>query len=116
MAYPSIRYNGNTLDFTYPNVGKPESPDTGAGDDQEATRHDTVTCDGTKQSIIERIDVFKTLQMDDVPELDLPAWRAFTTYALQGFPFDYYPDSSLGTFSTWTLEDDKWLPKRNVRG
>src|SRR5882724_4196130 len=113
MAYPKIIYapsaGPTVLAFTYPNVGKPESPDTGAGDEMDAVRHDTITCSGLKQSILERIDVFKTLQMDNVPMADLAAWRTFLNYALQGGQFDYYPDASDDfTFDTWTLEDMKW--------
>lgn len=104
LLVPKIVYNSITLNFTYPPVQKP-------GDDEYvAKRTDTDSSSGKRQSICERIDVYKTLQMDFVPMTDLANWNAFFQWALLGKSFDYYPDSTLGTYTTYTLDDTDWTP------
>lgn len=112
MAFPKIVWvddtsTENELLFTYPPVQKP------ASDDREGTRHDSISISGLKQSVLERIDVFKNLQMDFVPTDDAVAWEAFMEFALGGGTFDYYPDADVVHFTTYTLEDTDWKPKRN---
>jgi hypothetical protein len=84
--------------------------------DLEATRHDSISISGLKQSITERVDEFLPLQIDFVPLADLPAWEDFMRFALAGGLFNYYPDHLLAGFTTYTLEDDKWQPKRSFFG
>ena len=109
LLVPKIIYNGVTLNFTYPPVQKP-------GDDEyTAKRTDTTSSGGKRQSICERIDTYKTLQMDFVPMADLPNWNAFFQWSLTGRAFDYYPDSTSGTHTTYTLDDTDWSPAYNFR-
>jgi hypothetical protein len=113
MAFPKITYNNGTaqtLTFTYPPVAKP------GVDDLEQQRTDSISLSGLKQSISVRTDDFFNLQMDFVPIADLPAWQQFMQYALTGVQFQYYPDASIGVFTTFTLEDTKWLPTRAFFG
>ena len=113
MLLPKIVYGSGptTLNFTFPPVNKPGT------DELKAERTDTITSTGLKQSVFERTDTFKTLQMDYVPAADLANWAAFIAYAIEGGEFEYYPDATIsGTHATYTLEDTDWKPQRNFRG
>jgi hypothetical protein len=111
MILPKIVYNSTTLNFTYPPVQKPGT------DELTPKRTDTITSGGAKQSICERIDTFRTVQLDYVPLADLSAWASFMTWALAGGVFTYYPDATVsGTHDDWTLEDTDWSPAYNWRG
>lgn len=111
MAYPKIIYNATTLTFSLPPVMQ------SVEEERQAVRHDSVSSSGVRQSIVERVDYFLTLQMDWVPlDADLAAWAAFIDFAILGNSFDYYPDADDAlTFSTYLLEDDDWKPQHNVR-
>ncbi len=114
MAYPKIVYDPGTGDvtlaFTYPDVQKPFA------DPLEAVRHDSITSSGLRQTMLERVDIIKNVQVDSIPWADLPNWQAFFTYAVRGGSFSYYPDSDSPDFQTWELTDDKFDPKFNLRG
>ncbi len=105
MIAPKFIYNPGggavTLSPTYPATSKIPV------DALAATRHDSITSDGHRQVVTERIDDVNT-----VPEADLAGWRSFLGYALGGGPFDYYPDATSGTHETYELVDTGWDPKR----
>jgi hypothetical protein len=111
---PKISYNPGTgsidLNFTWPPVQKSGT------NDLEATRQDSTTISGLRQSIYEHTDEFLPLQLDFVPQVDLPAWSDFMKFALKGGLFNYYPDKTLAHFTTYTLDDTKWTVKRNFIG
>lgn len=111
---PKIVYDPGTgtvnLPFTYPPVQKSGAPDL------EATRHDSISISGLKQTISERVDEFLPLQIDFVPLADLPAWEDFMRFALAGGEFLYYADATSVHAFVYTLEDTKWQPKRNFYG
>ena len=111
LLVPKIVYNATTLNFSYPPVQKPN-----ASLDRETQREDSITLTGLKQSIFVRTDEFWNLQMDFVPYADLAAWEGFIDWALQGNSFDYYPDSTSGTHTAYTLEDTGWKPQRAFFG
>lgn len=112
MAYPipKIIYDPGTgpvtLAFTHPPMSKP------GAEERSAVRHDSDTISGIRQSILERVDRFLTLQMDYVPQADEANWSAFIDYALGGGTFDYYADpvAAPTTFETFTLDDTNWAP------
>ena len=114
LPLPKIIYDPGTgvttLAFTFPPVQKPLL------DDREATRHDSITSSGLRQSALERVDIVKNLMMEFVPWADMPAWGAFIDYAIQGGTFQYFPDSSLSAFQTWELVDSNFKPSYSVRG
>jgi hypothetical protein len=85
-------------------------------DDREAVRHDSMTSSGLRQVALERVDIIKPLQMENVPWDDLPAWRDFIDFAIEGGQFSYYPDATLTAFQTFELMDTSFNPKFNVRG
>ena len=110
MANPAITYDPGsglvTLNFSFPPVSKP------GADDRNAVRNDSITCSGLKQSMWQRTDIFKTLQMDFVPMDDLVAWEAFLDYALQGGEFNYYPggtSASVATIYSITIDSNGLL-------
>jgi hypothetical protein len=111
MAFviPKFVYNpgtGNvTLSPTYANVKKPFM------DDFEAVRHDSTSSSGVRQSMTERVDRIRPITFESVPWADLPDWENFLAYAIQGGPFEYFPDATLGAFQTFQLVDDKVSPK-----
>src|SRR5437660_810378 len=107
MSYPipKIVYDPGsgtvTLTPTYPNVQKPYM------DSFEALRHDSITSDGIRQSMLERVDRIRPITFESVPWTDLPMWEDFFAYAVQGGSFRYYPDGTQSAFQTWELVDDK---------
>lgn len=119
MPTPAIQYNPGggvvTLAFSFPPIQKP-GPHDGNSDELIAARQDSITSSGLKQSVTERIDVFRTLQVEYVPFADEANWKNFMLYALTGGVFSYFPDRNLTTFDTWTLEDTSWPPSYNFRG
>lgn len=105
-----LRFNSaTTLNFSFPPVQKPGT------DDLEALREDSLSLTGLRQSIWVRTDDFLTLQMDYVPMADLPNWKAFFQYAVQGGQFDYYPDATSSDHAAYELEDVKWNPRFTFR-
>jgi len=92
----------------------PTLPPTGKQplDGLAATRHDSITSSGIKQSVLERIDDMMTLTFPMVPQSDLQAWKAFMTYALGGGVFAYRPNAADNTnWNDYTIESMDWTPK-----
>src|SRR5690242_2483857 len=73
--------------------------------DVEVTRNDNIASSGKAEHIYERTDTFLEFDMQTVVDADAAAWQAFLNWANQGNVFDYYPDASLGTFTTYTIEN-----------
>lgn len=124
MAYPKIVYTTDddmehTLAFTYPPVQKPGEYGTGLiiDDylDRQVERQDSITSSGVKQAIYERTDKFMSIQMDFIPQADLPNWVAFADFALAGGEFNFYPDADLSEHALFSLEDLSWQPKYSFR-
>lgn len=99
-----------TLTFTYPDIQKPKA------DPLQALRHDSISSSGIRQCMVERVDTLKTVQVENVPWADMPAWQVFMAYAVQGGSFTYYPDAAAANFQTWELVDDNFDPKFNSFG
>jgi hypothetical protein len=57
----------------------------------EVKRADSITVDGIKQTVLERIDTVTTLTFPYIPLSDLPLWKMFEEYALTGGYFTYRP-------------------------
>jgi hypothetical protein len=105
MAAPKIVYptgGANTLSFgQYPRLVPAYY--------QVAARTDSISTAGVKQSILQRIHNFLDFTMEYVAlGTDVTNWAGFFATALAGTAFDYYPDSSLASFTTYTLEDVEW--------
>src|SRR5678815_3558769 len=98
LVVPKIVYDAGsgpvTLAFTFPPVEKAGADGAGA-DEYSAIREDSVTESGLVQSVVHRIENFRTLNMTYVPDDDILDWAAFLQFSLQGFTFSYYPDSTL---------------------
>lgn len=90
-------YNGNTFIPTWPPKGKVPV------DKQSATRSDSLTSSGLRQSVTERVDRVLTLDFPAIPESDLTSWDAFIAWAIAAGQFDYYPDSTLSAHNTYQL-------------
>ncbi len=81
-----------------------------------AVRHDSVTVDGVKRSMLDRLDGVTTLSFPQVALSDMAAWKAFEQYALSGATFAYCPgfDPWATTdntgFSTFRLINMDWTP------
>jgi hypothetical protein len=108
MIQPKIIYDPGTgavtLTPTWPAKGKIPV------DGMNATRTDSITSDGHRQTVVERIDAVNTLTFPYIPATDLAAWRTFLGFALAGGSFDYYPDNTSGTHTTYELSDQSWMP------
>lgn len=106
MSYPQIIYDPGsgpvTLQFQRPPRRVPAY-------EFRAIRHDNIAASGARESILERIDAFLTLEMEWVGiGADVQAWSAFMLYALTGGPFAYYPDASVPQFTNYWLDDTDW--------
>lgn len=105
---PKIIYDPGTgpvtLTFTWPPVSKP------GANKRTATRFDSDTLSGYRQSFTTHVAQYLTLQMDAVPQADLGNWATFIDFAIRGPAFDYYPDATSGSFKTYTLNDTDWDP------
>jgi hypothetical protein len=78
----------------------------------KATRHDSITSSGEKQSVTERIDTIFPLDFPYVPVTDMAAWEAFMSYALTGGYFTFFPDSTNeAVYYEYTLDSMDWTPK-----
>jgi hypothetical protein len=106
MILPKFVFGASSFIPTYPPTQKPLASEL------EATRHDSLTTSGIKQSISERVDSFLTLKFTSVPAADITAWSSFMAWALAGNTFTYFPDSTLGASTDYTLEDTSWLPPK----
>jgi hypothetical protein len=97
------------VDFTptYPAVKR----QPGAGG-VEATRHDSFTSSGIKQSVLERIDTVTTLTFVACPATEMDSWQAFFTWALSGGVFAFRPDATDHlTWYEYTLDSMDFVPK-----
>lgn len=104
LQVPKIVYPGGNFTFVYPPRLQPFKT-------YQAVRHDNVASSGDVEKIFERIDEFLIVNMEFVKAgSDVAAWDTFIRVALAGDSFDYYPDSTLSNFSTYTLEDVDWNP------
>lgn len=113
---PMFIYNTGSGDIeftpTYPAIGKQPL------DGLAATRHDSITSSGIKQSVLERIDDVMTLSFNFVPQSDLAAWKAMmygtdgTNGLLAGKVFAYRPNAADDTvWGDYTLDSMDWTPK-----
>jgi hypothetical protein len=95
-----------TLSPSFPPIAKP------GAEERVATRHDSDTISGYRQSITERVTKYLTLDFQFVPMTDLTNWQLFIDYAIKGGAFDYYQDPVAGptVFETFTLDDTDWKP------
>lgn len=98
-TYTSTGGGGATNGFTplYPPIKKQPFGLWGL----EATRADSLTSEGSKKSVLDRIDEVTTLIFRFVPLSDLAQWKAFEQYALTGGSFTYraipdYPGAASG--------------------
>jgi IPT/TIG domain/Viral BACON domain len=80
----------------------------------EAKRADSITASGLKTSVCERIDQVTTVKFPYVALSDMPAWKAFESYALGGGTFFYRPNigwSDDTGFLTCAMISMDWTPK-----
>jgi hypothetical protein len=78
----------------------------------ETERYDNVAESGVVERFWVRTDQFLEFSADFVfSGADLSNWLAFHLWAMQGNPFDYYPELSQGYFTTYTLEDKTVRPE-----
>jgi hypothetical protein len=110
MIVPMFIYNTGSGDIeftpTYPPIGKQPY------DGWAATRHDSITSSGIKQSVLERIDDVMTLNFAYVPQSDLPTWKAMMQWLLAGNVFAYRPNAADDTvWYEYTLDSMDWTPK-----
>ncbi len=110
MAYPKITWNdgaGNigTVLFQLPPTSKPYKS-------YAATRTDTLSTSGVKQSVWLRTDSLMPLVMEYVQiGDDVEAFDTFMQYALQGGEFNFFPDADIDESDVYTLDDTSWKPE-----
>lgn len=93
IVYPSG--GGTTLTFVYParNV---------AYYDGEPTRYDARSNSGIHVSTLSRVDHFLKFNMPFIAAgADAAAWQAFLDWAAAGAAFDFYPDHTSGSYTTY---------------
>lgn len=102
---PKFIYNSNTFIPQFPSKGKVPV------DKQSATRQDSISSSGLRQSITERIDRVLTLDFQTIPESDVADWDSFISWVLAAGQFDYYPDASLTSHNTYQVVDTDLGPE-----
>lgn len=108
MLIPKFEWDDgsvHTLTPTYPPTQKVPV------DKRAADREDDFTGEGVGQWTVNRVDRFRTLLFESVPEAQLSEWEAFIDWAIEGNFFKHYPDATSGTFVLWTMEDKEWDPQ-----
>lgn len=116
LIVPKFSYGVGPTTFvpTYPALDKP-GPQDGTADQLTVQRVDSITMSGKKQVFYIRTDAFRTLKFATSPFTDFTGWSGFMAYAIQGGTFSYFPDSTLGTFTNYTLEDTDWKPSLAIK-
>lgn len=100
IVYPSG--GSNTLNFFYPPRKVPFRS-------YKSVRHDNTASSGAREIIIERLETYLNFEMEYVViGSDVTGWDNFMQNALQGMPFDYYPDHTSGSFVTYYLQNTNW--------
>ena len=110
FVVPMFVYNSGAgdVEFTpvYPAIGKQPL------DGLAATRHDSITSSGIKQSVTERVDDVMTLTFSFVPQSDLASWKTMMKWLLAGNVFAYRPNAADNTvWNDYTLDSMDWTPK-----
>lgn len=81
-------YNNQTLTFVYPPTSKPIQ-------NKQATRTDTYSTAGVRQTVVQRVNEVFPIQMKNIlAGDDATAWQAFLDFAVDGSPFEFYPDET----------------------
>lgn len=86
----------------------------------EAVRHDNRASSGVQEVIYERTDEFFNADMEYVTtsDSDVANWQTFLQSAIQGIPFDYYPDpvGAPTTFTTYFADDKNYAAEYKAPG
>lgn len=104
MANPKIVYTPQggteqTLNFGYAPRRQPAYL-------RSAVRHDNVSAAGVRESVLERVEEFLELSMENIRAgADLANWQAFLDHALTGAPFAYFPDAATTAFENYALAE-----------
>jgi hypothetical protein len=82
----------------------------------EAVRGDSITVDGRKRSVLNRLITVTTVTFPAVALSDMAQWKAFESYALTGGTFAYRPNATIPgsdntAFCTAQLINMDWTPK-----
>lgn len=82
----------------------------------EAIRGDSITVDGRKRSVVNRLITVTTVTFPFVAQSDMAKWKAFETYALTGGTFGYRPNATIPNsdntaFCAAQLLSMDWTPK-----
>lgn len=109
MAFPKIVYNSTTLLFAIPGNNVPEYQ-------KELVRHDNIASSGKSDLTFERADIFLSMDIEAILQDDLAGWESWLDWALQGNTFDYYPDSDVASYTTYTLENKNLTIVRRTPG
>jgi hypothetical protein len=72
----------------------------------KAIRHDSFSTAGARQTVVERLEDWLKFTLEWVASgADVAAWDMFLRAAVQGMPFDYYPDAFQANYLTYALMD-----------
>jgi hypothetical protein len=117
LSFMFVYAAGNTVvGFTpqFPPVGKQAFGEWG----MQAVRHDSVTVDGIKSSVLDRLDHVTTLNFPFVTLSDMASWKQMETNILTGEQFLYCPlpdypgaPGTLNQFSLVQILSMDWTPK-----
>lgn len=100
----------HSFNFQYPATSIPFAV-------KKAIRFDNLADSGVKETVLQRIDRFTMLSMEAViAGDDISNWDTFTDYALTGAAFQFFPDYTSSSFTTYTLEDMDWQPDYKAPG
>jgi len=90
---------GTSFTFLYPSRNL-------AAVDRTAEREDSISTGGVRQIVWLRTDEFQDIELPFIAQgADADAWTLFLASAVNGTPFDYYPDAGLEAHASYTLEE-----------
>lgn len=96
---------------SYPPVGKNLAPEL------QATRNDSSTSSGIRQSVTERVDQLQDYNFAWVPAAEVPSWTLLMSNLLQGGVLTYFQDSTdLSAWVDFWCDDLGWKPTRAAFG
>ena len=109
MPFPKIVYNSLTLAFT-------RGP-SGFSAAWKSRLHDNLATSGLRERVVEAHDLLISFTMPALRVADdLPAWTAFTAWALDGKQFDFYPDAAAAAYYHCVSDDDAFNLTRTAPG
>lgn len=109
MSLPKVVYRPDTTDVTLQFQRGPQDFRVS----ERPVAHDNVSTSGVRERVVERQDILIAFAMPAMSVTDdLGSWAAFSTWALAGGSFKFYPNAALSDYYNCLSEDEAFEPVR----